>query len=124
MSKTEYPEILSDLAQRVTEQLVKTGMDVQNATVVGRQAAEDIRQHWGGQLVYIPQGMSYERRQEYEEIWTAFTGDNHGELARRFKKSVSQIYRIVEIMRAEEMRKHQTDLFAQPTQSGALSQRA
>ena len=109
---TDYPEILADLAQRVVAHLIKGGVDQAQAGAISREVVEEIRHHWGGQLVYIPQGLSFEKRQEYEKIWKAFDGHNHDKLAREFKRSVSQIYRIVEIMRVEEMRKRQHDMFS------------
>lgn len=112
MSK-DYPEILTDLSTRITERLVKRGVERQLAGEVAGEVTEEMRHHWGGQLIYVPQGLSFEKRKEYDRVWKAFTGHNYDQLAREFKKSVSQVYRIVEIMRAEEMRKRQTDMFSE-----------
>jgi len=114
MSK-DYPEILADLSARISDRLVKHGIEQQLSGEVASEVVEEMRHHWGGQLIYVPQGLSFEKRKEYECVWKAFTGDNHSQLARQFKRSVSQIYRIVEIMRADEMRKRQTDMFSSTT---------
>lgn len=110
MSK-DYPEILTDLSTRISTRLVASGVEQQLAGEVACAVTEEMRQHWGGQLIYVPQGMSFEKRKEYERVWKAFNGHNHEHLAREFKKSISQVYRIVEFMRAEKLRESQADMF-------------
>jgi Mor family transcriptional regulator len=55
-----------------------------------------VRRDYGGGQIYVP--MDTARRNA--EIYKAFTGDNHFELARRYHMSVSSVYKVIRQERA------------------------
>lgn len=107
----EYPELLTDLADKLTEALVARGLDREKAREVGKEAAEFVRGEWGGQLVYIPKGTRFDLTQRDLEIWREFNGHNHADLVRKHGVTIQRIYQIVAAMREQELRKRQGSLF-------------
>ena len=117
----EYPELLADLADQVTSRLCDRGMTADDAKVIGRAVAEHVRKHWGGMLLYIPNGRAHELSQRDEEIWTRFDGKNHHELVREFKLSEQQIYQIIKKVGAVKRAHSQPDMFTGGVVSSAPS---
>jgi Mor family transcriptional regulator len=99
--EARYPTVLADLADHVTRQLQDAGIDRDRATAIGASAAEHVREVHGGQLVYFPKGAGFSARKRWDEIWAAFDGRNHAELAYRFGMGVQGIYRVLAIKREE-----------------------
>jgi len=106
----EYPELLADLAVQLRDLLTKSGMPADKAEQTARAAAEHVRLHWGGQIVYVPTGSRYETRQQWSEIWSKFNGKNVSQLAQEFRKTEVQIYYILRQMREQMQRELQPDL--------------
>lgn len=106
----KYPEILSDLLTTLAAELHKAGLDVTTSNQTAWVATECIRDKWGGQLVYINQGVSFETMARYRVIWEQFNGDNVAELARQHNISEQQLYKIIRIMRAEQQARLQGQL--------------
>lgn len=108
----KYPQLLADLATHVAKFLEeRLGIPQTDAEAAGFNTAEHVRELWGGQMLYIPEGVSFETRKRYEEIWGKFDGKNVSELAVEYGLSVQQLYKIIRIMRAESVRKNQHKLF-------------
>lgn len=106
----KYPEILSDLLTTLAGELHKAGLDMTTSNQTAWVATEVIRDKWGGQLVYINQGVSFETMARYRLIWEQFTGDNVAELARQHNISEQQLYKIIRIMRADQQARLQGQL--------------
>jgi Mor family transcriptional regulator len=115
MSNPAYPELLEGLAVRAAELLCAEGLSKDKARVIGFKLAESVRQDWGGQLVYVPVGTGYEISERDREIWEAFKGDNHEQLARQFDVTVVHVYRIVKKMAQAARARDQRDLFNSST---------
>jgi Mor family transcriptional regulator len=107
----EYPELLTDLADKLTEALVARGIERVKAKEISREAAEFVRAEWGGLLVYVPKGTLFALGQRDIEIWREFNGHNHAELARKHDVTLQRIYQIVAAMREQEVRRRQGKLF-------------
>lgn len=108
----EYPELLADMALQLREFLIEeAGVAEDKAEAFARDAAERVRQNWGGQLVYVPTGLGHEVLQRWEQIWAKFSGDNVPALAKEFDCTEIHIYRIIRRMREVERRKLQRPLF-------------
>jgi Mor family transcriptional regulator len=75
-----------------------TGRIEELATAAGNDAAETVRRNFGGGQIYIP--LDSARRDA--EIYRAFNGYNHFELAHTYRLSVNTIYKI---LRAEKSRR-------------------
>lgn len=112
MSGGDYPELLADLAERAAGILRAEGLAPDRAQAVGFQVAEAVRQHWGGQLIYVPVGAHYETGQRDLEMWRDFNGCNHEALVRQYNVTIVHVYRVVKKMRRLQRARDQRDLFA------------
>ncbi len=104
-------ELLSDLANRIT-QLLQEHIGEDRAADIGQAVAEDMAQHWGGQLVYFPKGKFLILSKRDRHIYAEFNGRNHADLARKYDVSVQHIYRIIKIMTRRDLDERHDDLFA------------
>lgn len=110
--KSKGPELLVDLAEQCSLALKESaGLDKDKADQVGREIAERMASHWGGQNIYFPMGLSYKLSQRDRQIFDDFTGANHSELARKYGVSLQWIYKVVKTVRQEEMARRQGDMF-------------
>ena len=110
-------EMLRELADIVTQQLLQSVLqaDPERAEAIGMSAAEHVREHFGGQVVYVPKDAAFKTKQRWQVMWNEFTGHNHPQLARKFGMGVHGVYRVLAIMRAEHRRRAQPDLFVEET---------
>lgn len=112
--KSKGPELLVDLAEQCALALKESaGLADEKATQVGREIADRMAAHWGGQNIYFPMGLSYKLSQRDRQIFDDFTGANHSELARKYGVSLQWIYKIVKTVRQEEITRRQGDMFAE-----------
>lgn len=104
-------ELLLELAGVVEHQVALAGVEPDRARAIGEAVLDQVRDQFGGQIVYISKGVSEATRRRWELIWQRFTGTNHDTLASEFGISVPQLYRIVAYMRMEERKRRQGRLF-------------
>ena len=78
-------ELLNALVAIVDDERLK------GADQLGERVATRVAWEWGGQKLYISQ----DRVRRNRDIYDLFRGDNHSELARRFRLSEETIRRIV-----------------------------
>lgn len=110
--RSKGPELLIDLAHHVTVILVELlGIEQDRAEQVGREVADRMAAHWGGQNIYFPMGLSLKLSRRDRQIWEEFNGHNHSELARKHGVSLQWIYKIIKAVRQEEINKRQADMF-------------
>lgn len=110
----DYPEVMREIAELVTRHLVDVGIDPDRASAIGEAAAESVREHHGGTLLYLPKGHTMRTRRRWQAIWDEFTGTNHEALALKHGVNVKAVYKILGVMRAEQRKKTQGDLFQPP----------
>lgn len=109
------PEVLVDIAAKaaaLAKQLLGTPDDI--AEAFGSELAQMMADEWGGQAPYIASGLFYKVSKRHREIYEAFTGSNHPQLAKQFGMSRVWIYKIVARMRAADLATRQPDLFKPP----------
>ena len=107
------PEVLVDLdakASALAKQLFNVPDEV--AEAFGAELAQAMAAEWGGQSIYFATGLFYRVAQFHQEVWAAFDGSNHNQLAKRFKVSQVWIYKIVARMRSADQASRQPDLFS------------
>ncbi|RAS18902.1 Mor family transcriptional regulator [Microvirgula sp. AG722] len=110
--KSKGPELLVDLAQHTAVALTELlGIEPARAEQAGREIADRMAAHWGGQNIYFPMGLSYKLSQRDQQIYDAFNGTNHSDLARKYGVSLQWIYKIVKTVRQEETARRQGDMF-------------
>ncbi|MDR0339108.1 MAG: hypothetical protein LBH65_02395 [Desulfovibrio sp.] len=71
----------------------------------GRELAERLRLHYGGQQLYIPLGRAADTARRNAAIFDEFTGDNHADLVKRHNLAISTIYDILRLERARRREK-------------------
>ena len=101
----EYPD--AEL-EELTEIYVRRGVEL----ALAKQVAQHLSAHWGGQLLYIPKNHFGKLDERDKEIWAAFNGHNHAELARRYDLTMQQVYKILKQIGTKVRAKSQADLFA------------
>lgn len=90
----------------------RLAIDGDLATEIAREWAHELAREFGGQLVYFPKDLAFQLTARDRQLWEAFNGTNHDELARRFGLSLQQVYKIVDLVRREELARRQGRLFA------------
>lgn len=113
--RSKAPELLSDLADHASA-ILNDLLDISPEVSVdfGHALAERMADHWGGQGVYFPQGLTLKLSKRYLKIYEEFTGFNHSELAMKYKVSVQWIYSIIKRVHKEQVALRQRDIFEQP----------
>lgn len=107
----QYPELLSDVAQQVETKLASLkAVPPEDAKRIGWEIAEHVRNHFAGELIYIPKGRAFEASQLHQQIWDEFNGHNVPDLVSKFGLAEQSIYRVLKFMRARSVRKNQLSL--------------
>ena len=109
------PELLVDMAAKaaaLAKQLFVISDDLADA--FGSELAQLMASEWGGQGFNFPKGAVYRVSKLHQDVWAAFNGTNHNELAKRFNISRVWVYQIVKRMRAADLVTRQPDLFKPP----------
>lgn len=87
--------LLEDLAIQLEQEFLKEGIDPDDANQKALSIAEKMRQHWKGQSLYIPSGVSAKTRHRDQQIIAEFNGRNHSELAQKHGISTMRIRQIL-----------------------------
>jgi len=109
-SRSLAPEYLADLIENTKGVLIKNGITEETAAKFSRDISKQMCEQWGGQLIYFPYWLREELSERDLKIYQEFKGDNHQELSRKHHLSIQAIYRIVNIVRTEEIARRQSTL--------------
>ena len=104
-------QMLLEIATVVTEQLIADGIAPERARKIALQSAERLRQHFGGERIYIPTGLALLLTERDRQIWREFTGRNTLALAKKFKLTPRRIDAIIARVRQEEFESRQMRMF-------------
>jgi Mor family transcriptional regulator len=104
-------QILLDLAAVITAALATEGIAPERAREIGLLAADQVRQTYGGDAIYIPRGLALILDRRDLEIYGKYDGTNHFALAQEYSLTVRQIYTIVARVRAADSARRQMGLF-------------
>jgi Mor family transcriptional regulator len=105
-----YPQFLIDMREFIANKLKeRVALHHDEIDEISREVVELVRENHGGEPVYIPKAAAWVNKKKHDEIWQAFNGKNHRELAKRFDLCLSQVYRIIE----EYQQKNQLDWCAE-----------
>ncbi len=104
-------ELLSDVSDHVAAELQVFGVPVEKAEQIGTNIANHMAEHWGGQVIGFPKDYIFKLHARDLDIYNAFNGNNHGQLARSYRLSVRAIYKIVDRVRRREKDRLQGRLF-------------
>lgn len=99
----EPPEMLAlmrDIARNVLTE--KAMLDPELAAHAAHEIMLTFADQCGGDSVYVPKAGALQRDSRDWAIWKEFRGDNHAQLARKYRISKVWVYAIVRRMRAAE----------------------
>ena len=88
-------EMLADVAAHTVETLVDCGIDPDIAEQCGAAVADRLADHWGGLVFTMPKDYAYKLAKREVAILTAFTGNNHSELAQEWNMSERGIRKLL-----------------------------
>ena len=94
-----YPEVLKDLADQIAWLMTERGERAEAAAEIGFKTAEFLREHWGGQKIYIPKGVTFAASQRDIEIYGRFRGANALDLCREYDITNTRLYQIIHAVR-------------------------
>lgn len=107
----DYPEILKDLRSSIADSALKKGLGIVDANELAHESAELIRKNWGGMLIYICKGRSYELSERDLKIWNEFNNNNHHEICKKYNISIQWLYKIIANQKGMYITDVQEDLF-------------
>lgn len=88
-------EFMTDLSVHICNELVRLGIDQDEAENHAVKAAESFIEQWQGQLLYVPKNTRLANAQKRQKIRDEFTGNNHKELASKHCVNVRTVYKIL-----------------------------
>jgi Mor family transcriptional regulator len=106
-----YPELLTHLMKISSEAMTKRGMDQEVAHNASFEIAEAVRMQWGGAILYLPKGKEFMITQRDLQIYEAFNGHNIRLLAQKHHLTDAQVYKIIQRVRAADLKRRQVDAF-------------
>lgn len=104
--------LLQDLKTHTEHLLSEINLSPELASQVANELMFQISQHWGGQLIYVVKDNKFLADRRDVEIYRAFDGQNHAELAQQYGLTTPYIYRIIKRMSEMERQNRNYDLFA------------
>lgn len=101
--RSKAPELLIELAYYTSDTISQTlKISPELAAQIGEAVASRMLNTWGGQNIYFPMGLTWKLSERDREIYRAFNGHNHNELAKQFGLSVQWVYRVIKRARQEK----------------------
>jgi Mor family transcriptional regulator len=115
MSTMRGTDLLSEAVDPIARALQESlGVSAELAEAASVEVTMLFAHLWGGQVVYIPKGVSIQASKLHQQIFDDWSGRNHHEVATKHGVSVQYVYRVVKRMRALIIARDQHDLFAPP----------
>lgn len=106
-TKHRAPEFLANLLEYSKLVMVKNGINPDDSNKISREICKQMCDVWGKQLIYFPEWLREELSERDLKIYNEFNGTNHQDLARKYNLSIQAIYRIISIVRFEELSRRQ-----------------
>ncbi len=109
--KSRAPEFLKDLQDQAMLFFAASGYPSGLAEDAASSFARHMCNHWGGQLIYFPMGLSLARSTRDMEMYRAWqAGTPVPEIAKKYNTSEQWAYAIIDDMRAEDLARRQPEL--------------
>lgn len=112
MSTMRGSDLLSEAVEPIAKVLQESlGVTAEVAEAAAVEVTMLFAHLWGGQVVYIPKGVSIQASKLHQQIYDDWTGHNHPEVASKHGVSVQYVYRVIKRMRKAIIARDQGDLF-------------
>lgn len=116
MSTMRGADLLTEAVEPIAKALRESlGVSEEMAEAASVEVTLLFAHLWGGQVIYIPKGVSIQASKLHQQIYDDFTGRNHHQVATKHNVSVQYVYRVIKRMRAAIIARDQRDLFAPPS---------
>ena len=116
--RSRGPELLVDLADHCSDVLQEmSALSAERCHEIAQVIMRRMSEHWGGQQVYFPKGLSMELEERDLQIYGEYNGRNRDELCLKYGISVQRFYQILRAVRAAEVARRQADMFPEDTAS-------
>lgn len=105
----QYPELLLEVGEILAKGLERVGLTPEAAASKAWELTEHVRQHWGGQDIYIPKGQDFELAQKYLQIHERWRAEGFSRaLHQDTKLSTQRLRQIVHLVRSQRRQKVET----------------
>lgn len=102
----EYPEILIDVAARLSQGMERRGIAPETAADLAYDAVQDLRKYWAGMDIYIPRAAFLDLAPKYQLVYEHWkSGKDMLAMSREFGYSAQWIRQIVKASRAARAQK-------------------
>jgi|SRR5690606_40480392 len=91
----DAPEMLTDLFDTASAAARRAGLNDEEADTMALEIIDTLTEAWAGQQLYFGKGARMRLRQRDLAIYQDFTGDNHAELAAKYKVSKVWVYAVL-----------------------------
>jgi Mor family transcriptional regulator len=90
-------ELINDLLTIIEDKLIKLGLKAEDAEKISTEATIHVQSTFGGCSLYIPKfsPLTESLKERNDQIFKAFDGKNHADLARKFNLSMQSVYKIL-----------------------------
>lgn len=106
-----WPKQLAEMVDVTVAHLQRRrDLDEDTARTYAQEWIATLAIHFGGIPLYLPKGDSLKQALRDSRIWQEFNGENIYELARKYGKSRTQIYRIIAQQRQLTRNRQQMEL--------------
>lgn len=104
-------ELLNDVAAHVEQCLRAQGVEQGHAEQCACAIADRLSEHWGGQVIYIPNDHAYRLSQREREILDALQSRSKSEVAMAYGISIDGINKLIRRRARRDVVDNQPDLF-------------
>lgn len=99
-SRSKGPEVLAHFGAVLATHLCKEGVQEHKASEISLNVMDVMKLHFGGQLIYFPQGVQLANEQRAFEMLEKFEGGaSISELAAEYQNSVQWVYKLIKAAR-------------------------
>jgi Mor family transcriptional regulator len=103
-------DLLSDLAESVSHELISFGMDPDQAKQAGENVALAIHENWRGMSVVFPMHPELARQRLRAAVLAEYNGSNMADLVRKFNLAENTIYKWIKEEHTRRMDQKQITL--------------
>lgn len=109
--RNKWPKDLAALCDIYDDELTRLGLDAEMVHRISLTLLMAQANYGGGRMFYIPKGDRLRQAIRNRQIYAAFRGNNHAQLAQQYGLTVQRIYDIVREQGAIEKQRVQPGLF-------------
>ena len=95
LDQSKWPQNIADLYKAIKQSITDMDRDELDLDEMSQQICINICAEFGGRQFYLPKGTEALNAMRDARMWEEFDGNNHLELARKYKISGTRVYQIL-----------------------------